>query len=47
MRIEITLEVEPEDQDPNDDTGLTEAAFDRFMDALSGLGDNVKIQKAI
>jgi hypothetical protein len=46
MRIEITLEVDPEDADPSDSTGLTESAFNRFMDALSGLGDDVKIQKA-
>jgi hypothetical protein len=46
MQVTITFTPHPEAQDPADDTGLTEAAFDEVMDALMGIGDDIKIQKS-
>jgi hypothetical protein len=38
MKITLTLEVEPEDTDEGDRTGLTEEAFNRLSDALQDSG---------
>jgi hypothetical protein len=34
MLVQVTLAVNPEDQDPDSGTGLTEAAYDRLSAAL-------------
>jgi hypothetical protein len=44
----VTITITPHDEasDPDDDTGLTEAAFDEVMDALSAVADDIKIQRS-
>ena len=38
MKVQIILNVEDEDADPGHDTGVTEEAFERLLDALGEAG---------
>lgn len=38
MKITMTLDVEPEDVDEADGTGLTSAAYDRLSEAIADAG---------
>jgi len=46
MRVVIIIEPWPGDTaDPTDETGLTEDAFNRLMDALGSIGDLITIDR--
>lgn len=40
-QITVTIELDDELSDPDDDTGLTEDAFNYFMDAINEFGEIV------
>ena len=45
-KIKITIEIEPEDADPDDPTGVTEEMLDRILEACMGLGDDLEVGPA-
>lgn len=45
MKIYITLEVDDEIADPDDETGVTSEAFDRLFDALMHFGTEIDINR--
>ena len=45
MKVTITIDVDDESADENDDTGVTNEAFEHIMDAFMGIGENIDIRK--
>lgn len=37
--VKLTLDIHEDYEDPNDSTGLTEAAYDEFVNAVLQFGD--------
>ena len=45
MKVTITLDVYDESADNDDDTGVTNEAFERIMDGLMEVGENITVRK--
>lgn len=45
MQVQITFEVYDESADPDDETGVTNQAFEEILDGLSGIGEDINIRK--
>lgn len=45
MKVRITMDIDPDYEDPQHPTGVTNEAYDALFDALNSFGDDIDVEK--